>query len=254
MRFRRITGRAWSRAGAVAAVLASGAPRRALTTAARTTYLIAGSALIAGGVALTLRLGLGAGPLDVFIGAVSERTGVAFTFVLWATVATMLAVATLLGRRPGPGTVAAPLLIGPLVEATLAGLDVIGTPSSVAAQVPLQLVGIAMIGLGSGMLIVSGLGAGTGELLAAAAADRTGRADTVVRTGIELAWIATGVALGGPAGVGTVMVAALIGPAVARGHRLADRVAMGTHRSATATHAMIIERERRAELALADAR
>lgn len=254
MRPRRITNRAWSRAGAVAAVLASGAPRRALTTTARAAYLGAGSALIAGGVALTLWLGLGAGPLDVFIGAVSQQTGVAFTFALWGTVATMLAVATLLGRRPGPGTIAAPFLIGPLIETTLAGLDLVARPTAVVAQVPLQLIGIALIGLGSGMLIVSGLGAGTGELLASAAADRTGRPDTLVRTGIELTWVAIGVALGGPAGVGTVIVAALIGPAVARGHAIADRIAVGTHRSAAATHARIIERERRAELALADTR
>lgn len=238
----------------MAAVLASGTPRRALTSAARATYLGAGSALIACGVALTLWLGLGAGPLDVFIGAISERTGVAFTFALWGTVATMLGIATLLGRRPGPGTIAAPFLIGPLIEATLAGLDAIPQPTLVVAQIPFQLVGVALIGLGSGMLIVSGLGAGTGELLAAAAADRTGRPDTLVRTTIELTWVITGVALGGPAGAGTVIVAALIGPAVARGHAIADRVAVGTHRSAAATHAKIIERERRAELALADSR
>ena len=212
------------------------------------------AALIAGGVALTLWLGLGAGPLDVFIGAVSQQPGVAFTFALGGTVATMLAVATLLGRRPGPGTIAAPFLIGPLIEPTLAGLDLVARPTAVVAQVPLQLIGIALIGLGSGMLIVSGLGAGTGELLASAAADRTGRPDTLVRTGIELTWVAIGVALGGPAGVGTVIVAALIGPAVARGHAIADRIAVGTHRSAAATHARIIERERRAELALADTR
>lgn len=221
----RIHERAWSRAGAVAAVLSTGPRPRALPRSARLALLVGGSLLIAGSVAVTLWTELGPGPLDVFIGAVRNVTGLPLSVAVWVTIGSSIAVAWILGRRPGLGTVLSPLLIGPMLQGVLAALGTFAAPSSILALVALQVVAIVGIGLGAGALIVSGLGAGPGELFAGAASDRTGRPESLVRAGIELSWVALGVALGGPIGVGTVMVAVMIGPAVTHGHRAVDGVA-----------------------------
>jgi uncharacterized membrane protein YczE len=76
-----------------------------------------------------------------------------------------------------------------------------------------------VVGLGAGAVIASGLGAGMGELLATAASDRTGKAEALMRTGFELTWLVSGVALGGTAGLGTVIVAVMIGSSVRLGYR-----------------------------------
>ncbi|MEL6892332.1 MAG: hypothetical protein AAFP84_12095 [Actinomycetota bacterium] len=151
----RIVGRAWSRAGAVAAVVSRGAPRRVLTTGARMVYLVLGSSLIAVSVAVTLWNQLGPGPLDVFIGAIRERTGLPLTIAVWATVGSLIALAWVLGRRPGPGTFLAPFLIGPVLDGALTTLDRLGAPPALLPSVGLHVVAIAGIGLGAGMLIVS---------------------------------------------------------------------------------------------------
>ena len=70
------TGRAWSRAGAVAAVLATGVPRRILAATTRVGLLVVGSITIGVAVGVMLWNDFGPGPLDVFIGAIRSRAGV----------------------------------------------------------------------------------------------------------------------------------------------------------------------------------
>lgn len=239
----RLRRRAWSRAGAVAAVLATGPTRRALGLTTRMVLLGVGSYLIAASVAVTLWTGLGPGPLDVFIGAMRNLTGLPLSVAVWLTVGALIAVAWALGRRPGLGTFLSPFLIGPMLQAVVETLDEFEAPQSLVARVGLQLVAIFGIGAGAGALIVSGLGAGSGELFAGAASDRVGHPESKVRPVIELSWILIGVVLGGPAGLGTIMVAVLIGPAVARGYRIVDRLVARSHRRVATTHRAIVARE-----------
>ena len=205
--------------------------------------LIVGSLLIASSVAVTLWTGLGPGPLDVFIGAVRNLTGLPMSVAVWATVGALIAVAWMLGRRPGFGTIASPFLIGPMLQAVYGALDTFDAPGSIMVRLVLQLLAIFGIGLGAGALIVSGLGAGSGELFAGAASDRVGHPEARVRPAIELSWIVLGVLLGGPAGFGTVMVAALIAPAVVHGYRIVDALAACSRRTVANTHVAIVDRE-----------
>ncbi|MGE5210944.1 MAG: hypothetical protein ACM3MM_06745, partial [Acidobacteriota bacterium] len=73
-------------------------------------------------------------------------------------------------------------------------------------------------------------------LLASAASDRTGRPEPRIRMAFELAWLAVGVVLGGPIGLGTVLVALAIGPAVAVGYRAVDAAAVSFRARLTAAH------------------
>ena len=232
MRSSWLLDRAWSRTGAIAAVLGTGVPRRILGLTSRVLLLVAGSVSIGLAVGLMLWNDFGPGPFDVFVGAIGNLTGLPWSLALWTVVAALALVAWGLGRRPGPGTMLGPLIVGPVVQATASLLDVTPTPDSFVVKIAVHLVTISLIGLGAGAMIVSGLGAGTGELVAAAASDRSGRPEARVRVAFESTWLVLGVVLGGPFGFGTVMVALLIGPAVARGHRIVD-VAVSTIKPTT---------------------
>ena len=193
--------------------------RRTTALTTRVCLVVTGATLIATGAAVTLWTGLGAGPMDTLISAINARTGLAVPFVVWLVAGTLMSAATLIGRRPGIGTFLSPLIVGPVLGALRSFLATVPPPSDTAA-VAWHVAGVATIGLGAGALIVAGLGSGTGELLAGATARRTGRREPHIRAGFELTWLSIGLLLGGPVGVGTLIVAILIGPAVANGSRL----------------------------------
>jgi uncharacterized membrane protein YczE len=227
--------RALSRSGAIAVALASAPAVRAMRFSVRLGLLVTGALAIAVAVAVMLWTGLGPGPLDVFIGAVRVHTGLPLGLAVWLVVGSMILLSWVLGRRPGPGTLVSPLIVGAAMQIVAGVLEPIGVPDALLARIVIHVTAICVLGLGAGALIVSRLGAGSGELLSAAASDRTGRPEPRVRMAIELTWLAVGVALGGPVGLGTIIVALTIGPAVAVGHRFVDgAVVTTTHRSRAA--------------------
>lgn len=229
---------AWSRAGAIAAVIEHGPTPRMLRGSVRLGLLVSGSLVIASGVAVMLWSGLGPGPLDVFIGAVRVRTGLPLTFAVWLVVGSMIGVAWLLGRRPGPGTLVSPLIVGPAMQVVYSLLQGFEPPEALAIVLLIHVAAVFVVGIGAGALIVSGLGAGSGELLASAASDRTGRSEPRLRMAIELSWLVVGVALGGPIGLGTVVVALAIGPAVMVGYRTVDGAVVSCRTRLGAAHEM----------------
>ena len=72
-----------------------------------------------------------------------------------------------------------------------------------------------VIAVGITAVVISEIGSGPAELVMLAIHDR-GHPLAPVRTGIELACVALGWAMGGQVGVGTVVFAVLIGPTLTR--------------------------------------
>ncbi len=126
----------------------------------RVALLVAGSFTIAVAVAVTLWNGLGPGPLDVFIGAIRVRSGLPLGPTVWLVVGSMIVMSWLLGRRPGPGTIISPLIIGVAMQATATMLESVGAPDAIVVRVVIHLLAVGAIGLGAGALIVSRLARG----------------------------------------------------------------------------------------------
>jgi uncharacterized membrane protein YczE len=166
------------------------------------------------------------------------RTGLSLTLSVWLVIALMLVAAWSMGRRPGVGTVVSPLIVGPSMQAALALLDRMDPPDELLVVLAIHVAAVFVVGIGAGILIVSGLGAGSGELLASAASDRTGRPEPRLRMAFELTWLIVGVALGGPIGLGTVVVALAIGPAVMVGYRAADGAVVSCRTKFVPAHEM----------------
>lgn len=206
----------------------------------RAALLVTGSAIIGAGVSAMLWNNFGAGPLDVFIGALRQMTGLPLTFAVWATIGTLALVAWSLGRRPGIGTLVGPFVAAPVMQTGVTLLGRFEPSHDLVTRLVVHLLAIGAIGIGAGCVGKAGLGSGTGELLTAAAAERTGRRPAHVRTVLEVIWLSIGGLLGGPIGVGTVLVAFLIGPSVANGLRIVDRTVTRTRVEVAARRAGLI--------------
>jgi uncharacterized membrane protein YczE len=92
----------------------------------RAGLLVAGVVLFGIGSALYIGAGLGAGPRDSLMLALSKRTGRRIGVVRGTMEVTVLFVGFLLGGTVGVGTVAVALLLGPAVEASFWTLTRLG--------------------------------------------------------------------------------------------------------------------------------
>jgi uncharacterized protein len=187
------------------------------TSPASFARLLAGLWLFGTGNALTVVAGLGNAPWTVL------AEGLSLVSPLSIGVATqVIGVVVLCGwiplrERPGLGTVANVIVIGLSMDVMLA---VLPTPMGLVPRAATVLVGVALIGLGSGLYLSAALGPGPRDGWMTGLHRRTGWPVSVVRLGIELGVLVGGWALGGTVGVGTVAFAALVGPAVGAGLRL----------------------------------
>lgn len=183
--------------------------------AGRIGLVVFGLAVFALGVVLTLQSGLGLGPWDILHQGLSRRLPVTFGQASEGVGALVILIGLALRVRPGLATLLNVVLIGFFVDRIL---DVRLVPSAVSggpvAQVCLDIVGVAVVGLGSGLYLRGGLGAGPRDGLMLGLHALLGWRIAVTRVAIELSVGAVGVVLGGTLGIGALIFAVGIGPAV----------------------------------------
>jgi uncharacterized membrane protein YczE len=140
----------------------------------------------------------------------------------------VLAIAWGFGAKIGIGTIANAVLIGVFIQA-LAAIPQVDhlSDSSLGVRITLLAVSMPVVGLGSALYIGAWFGAGPRDSLMVVLGKRTGIRLGVVRTAIELCALAAGWALGGTVGVGTVVFALGIGPAVETGFWALQRSRFG---------------------------
>ncbi|MER7443062.1 YczE/YyaS/YitT family protein [Micromonospora avicenniae] len=176
----------------------------------RLTQLFLGLAVYGISMALMIRSGLGLNPWDVFHQGLSERTGLSFGTVTIAVGAVVLLLWIPLRQRPGLGTVSNVVVIGLVVDATLALLPA-GGPLWI--RIGLLITGIVANGAATGLYLGARLGPGPRDgLMTGYVARRPNRSIRLVRTVIEITVLGLGFLLGGTVGLGTVAYALAIGP------------------------------------------
>jgi uncharacterized membrane protein YczE len=174
----------------------------------RLSQLYAGLVLYGFSDALLLLAGLGVDPWDVFHQGLSRRLGLGVG--TWAIIvgACVLVLWIPLRQRPGLGTLSNVLVIGAVIDLALATIP---APRDLAFRSFLMVSGVGLNGVATGAYISAGLGPGPRDGLMTGLAAR-GHSIRLVRTGIELAVLASGWVLGGTVGIGTVVYALGIGP------------------------------------------
>jgi uncharacterized membrane protein YczE len=183
--------------------------------ATRLAWLVTGLFLCACGIVCFLESELGLPPWDVLHQGLAEQAGISFGVANLVVSVVILALSWALRAHIGVGTLLNALLIGTFVI-VLAYVDVVTELSEQGLGLRIVLVGLALpfFGAGSAFYICAAMGAGPRDSLMLVISRRVGIRIGAARTALELAALGVGFALGGTAGIGTLVFALGIGPAV----------------------------------------
>jgi len=190
----------------------------------RLVQLYAGLVLFGFSMGLLVRARLGVIPWDVLHQGLSRQLGVSMGSVVIGVSLLLLLAWVPLRERPGLGTVSNALVVGLVLDATLA---VVPPVQATPVRVLLVLTGVLLNALATASYIGVHLGPGPRDGLMTGLVRRTGRSVRLVRTSIEATVVLAGWLLGGTVGLGTVVYALSIGPLV---QLLLPRVSVRLHR------------------------
>ena len=176
----------------------------------RWSFFIGGMMFLALGIALTIRGKLlGIAPWDVLHVGLFENFGL--TIGMWSIGTGLLLVlgTSLYSKRwPPIGTWLNMILIGLFTDLFLWVMPVV---SSTIVQTICFVSGVGIMGFGVGMYIASNIGAGPRDSLMLILVSKTGWTVKRVRTLLEIVVALFGWLLGGPVGIGTIIVALTLG-------------------------------------------
>ena len=166
------------------------------------------------GEALLIAAGAGVSPWTVLAQGISTISDWSIGFSTFAVSVAVLLFWIPLKQMPGLGTLLNAIVISAAIELFLPYLP---TPDHYALKIVEVLMGILLVGLGSGLYLIANLGPGPRDGLMLGLQRLTSLPIAVVRTTIELAAVAIGWLLGGSVGLGTLLFAFGIGYAVSIG-------------------------------------
>lgn len=179
----------------------------------RLVFLLWGLFLFGIGIVMTIKSNLGTAPWDALhlglihylpltLGQVSQLTGIL-----------VIVVSYFLGMKPGWGTLANMYFIGVFIDIIMDS-KWIPDPIHWSSQIGLLLAGILIIGWGSFFYLSAALGAGPRDSFMVGAITKTGWPVWKIRTVIESTVAIIGYFLGGPIGIGTIIIALTLGPSI----------------------------------------
>ncbi|OLT12127.1 hypothetical protein BJF77_06565 [Kocuria sp. CNJ-770] len=177
----------------------------------RLVQLYAGLVLYGITMALFVRAELGVIPWDVLHQGLSRQLGVSMGTVVIAVSLLLLLLWIPLRERPGIGTVSNAVVVGLVLDATLAVLPPV---ESLPLRVLFVLAGVLLNAVATAAYIGVHLGPGPRDGLMTGLVRRTGGSVLIVRTSIEVTVVLAGWLLGGTVGLATVLYALAIGPLV----------------------------------------
>lgn len=177
----------------------------------RLAWFYAGLVIMTFGYALIIGPGFGAAPWDIFHLGLHQKTGVPLGLVIQLMGVLIILIDVALQIKPTLGMFLNMLSVGPILQFMLARLPV---PESLIGRGVMLAAGLLTAGLGLGLYISAGLGAGPRDGLMLGLTRKLGLPVAVIKNGIDITVALLGYWLGGPLGVGTVLVALTIGPSV----------------------------------------
>ena len=126
-----------------------------------------------------------------------------------------------LDQKPGIGTLLNALIVAVMIDVSI---NYIPTPENYISQLLMAIFGVLIVGLGSGFYLVSNLGPGPRDGLMTGIQRKTNFPIAAVRAFLEISVVSIGWYLGGTVGVGTLLFAFGVGPAVALGLFIVGRI------------------------------
>ena len=163
----------------------------------------------------------GASPWSVLAQGISLNANLSI-----GTITLLISIAVLilwipLGQKPGMGTIFNALIIALMIDLCI---KFVPTPSTYIYQLILAIISVMMVGIGGGIYLVSNLGAGPRDGLMIGLQKVSNLPIAAVRVTLEVTVVGVGWYLGGTVGIGTLLFAFGIGPCVALGLYLVDKI------------------------------
>jgi uncharacterized membrane protein YczE len=178
----------------------------------RSARLLTGLVLFGLGLALLVQAHLGLDPWTVFSDGVAKRVGLTLGEVTVVSSVGVLLLWFPLHQRPGIGTVANAVVIGPVLDA---GVALLPSPQPVVLRIVFLALALVLVAVGTGLYVGAGWGPGPRDGLMTGLVER-GVPLYLARTLIEGTVLVIGWLLGGAIGAATVVYALGVGPLVAR--------------------------------------
>ena len=184
-------------------------------------FLCLGLTLFGLGEGLLIVSLTGASPWSVLAQGISLNVNLSI-----GTITLLISIAVLilwipLGQKPGIGTIFNALIIALMIDLCI---KFVPAPSNYIYQIILAVTSVIIVGIGGAIYLVSNLGAGPRDGLMIGLQKITNLPIAVVRATLEITVVSIGWYLGGTVGIGTLFFAFGIGPCVALGLYLVDKI------------------------------
>ena len=184
-------------------------------------YLCLGLALFGLGEGLLIVSFTGASPWSVLAQGISLNVNLSIGTITLFISLVVLIFWLPLKQKPGIGTILNALIIAMMIDICI---KFVPTPENYISQLILAIVAIFTVGFGGGIYLVANLGAGPRDGLMVGLQKKTNMPIAAVRAFLEISVVTVGWYLGGTVGLGTLLFAFGIGPAVALGLFLTEKI------------------------------
>lgn len=183
--------------------------------------LIIGLFLFGLGEAIIIASGSGVSPWTVLAQGISSKTDLSIGMATFLISIFILIFWVPLKQIPGIGTILNAIIIASAIDLTL---GFIPKPELIYLKILQASFGILIVGIGSGIYLVSNLGPGPRDGLMIGLQQKTNTSIPLIRTVIEITAVTIGWFLGGIVGIGTILFVFGIGPCVGVGLTLVEKV------------------------------
>ena len=163
----------------------------------------------------------GASPWSVLAQGLSLNVNLSIGMLTFLISVTVLILWIPLGQKPGMATILNALIIALMIDLSI---KFVPTPSSYINQLILAVISVITVGIGGGIYLVANLGAGPRDGLMVGLQKLSNFPIAAVRATLEISVVSVGWYLGGTVGIGTILFAFGIGPCVALGLYLVDKL------------------------------
>ena len=184
-------------------------------------FLIFGLIIFGFGEGLLILSTTGNSPWSVLAEGISKNSKLSIGAATFLVSVSVLFLWIFLKQKPGLGTIFNIIIISGMIDVTLHFFD---PPSSSMLKYLLAIFAVLLVGIGSGIYLVANLGPGPRDGLMTGLTKITNLPIALVRACLEISVVIAGWYLGGTVGAGTLIFAFGIGPCVAFGLFIVNKI------------------------------
>ena len=184
-------------------------------------FLIFGLIIFGFGEGLLILSTTGNSPWSVLAEGISKNSKLSIGAATFLVSVGVLFLWIFLRQKPGLGTIFNIIIISGMIDVTLYFFD---PPSSNMSKYLLAIFSVMLVGIGSGIYLVANLGPGPRDGLMTGLTKMTNLPIALVRACLEILVVIAGWYLGGTVGLGTLIFAFGIGPCVAFGLFIVNKI------------------------------